>query len=93
MTPVELTPGAQRDLARLGDFLVEQSDRAAIAAVEKIEAGIRSLREFSERGRRVREAPWRELIVRFGRDGYVIRNRVAAARVIVMRIFHARERR
>ncbi len=48
MTPVELTRGARRDLARLADFLVEKGERAAIVAVETMAAAIVSLREFSE---------------------------------------------
>lgn len=93
MRAVGLTPGARRDLSRLEEFLSQKNERAALAAVGAITGGILSLAELSERGRAVPGSPWRELIVRFGRDGYVLRYRVTVARVIVVRIFHAREQR
>jgi len=38
MRSVKLSPAAIRDLARLGDFLVEKSPKTAFAAVEDIRA-------------------------------------------------------
>jgi plasmid stabilization system protein ParE len=92
--PVEFAPGAVRALARLEDFLTEKSQRAAMAAVEAIAAAVESLGNFPERGRLARQGGGRrELVVRFGHVGYVVRYRVTSDRVLVTRIFHGRERR
>jgi len=93
MRPVELSPGAVRDLVRLEAFLLMKSERAALAAAAAITAAVTSLAEFSDRGHPSKVAGRRELIVRYGRDGYVIRYRVTPERVLVARIFHGRERR
>jgi plasmid stabilization system protein ParE len=64
-----------------------------MAAVQAIASAIQSLDQFPERGALVRGANWRELVVRFGRDGYVVRYRVTPSVVLVTRIFHGREDR
>ena len=68
---VDLAPRARRDLLRLVDFLGEKSPRAADAAFAAISEGLLSLGDFPERGRRARRGAWRELRVKFGRDGDV----------------------
>jgi len=73
-------------LARLVDFLADRAGDVIVAAV-------RSLAEFSERGRPGSEPDLRELIVPFGRGAYVVQYRVEADRVVVARIFHGREDR
>ena len=92
MIPVRVSPTAYRDLARLGDFLDLKNPRAAHAAADAMLDGIQSLGAFPERGRPLR-SNLRELAVVYGRDGYVIRYRLGATEVFVIRIFHARERR
>ena len=67
--------------------------RAAGRAAEAIAKAVLSLSEFSERGRPGGPPGWREFIVRFGRDGSVIRYRVEGETVFVSRIFHGREAR
>ena len=93
MTPVRLTPGAAHDLARLEAFLANKSERAALATTDALLRAVRSLRDFPERGRSGNGPRRRELVVRHGQNGYVIRYRVTPGTVIVTRIFHGRERR
>ncbi len=93
MRRVELTLAARNDLVRLQAFLVSKSERAAETAVETISSAVRSLAEFPERGRMLRGGRSRELTVRYGRDGYVLRYRIVEQSVFVYRIFHGRERR
>jgi addiction module RelE/StbE family toxin len=93
MRSVELTPRAERDLLRLMRFLGARNPRAAEAAFRALQEGLRSLEEFSERSRQARRRNHRELRVDYGRDGYVVLYRVDEQRVIVARIFHAREQR
>lgn len=58
-----------------------------------LKAALVSLAELSERGHRTPSSALRELPVRFGRYGYVVRYRVVPDEVLVTRIFHVRERR
>jgi plasmid stabilization system protein ParE len=89
---VRLSPAAQRDFDRLVDFLESKSPRAAWRAAEAILAGLSSLSDQPERGRPVL-GEHRELVVRFGRDGYLVRYRVDPDAVIVASIMHTREQR
>lgn len=90
---VRLTEAAQLDLARLQAFLAEKSTRAALRTVDALIEAVESLDQFPNRGRPERGVGRRELVLRHGRDGYVIRYRVTPEAVIVTRIFHGRERR
>lgn len=90
---VRLRPSAEADLLRLAEFIVEKNPRAATRLTDKLAQEIRSLAEFSERGRPSQREGFRELIVRFGRSRYVIRYRVREDSVVITRIWHGRERR
>ena len=87
-----LSPHAGRDLLRLASFLSVKNPDAALRALLAIEDAARSLETLGERGK---PGPHdaRELIVRFGRDGYAIRYTLSASEVIITRIFHGREQR
>lgn len=89
---VRLTPAAAADLGRLVDFLSRKSERAAQSAATSIERAVLSLAELSERGRTTPVPGLRELVVRFGRDAYIIQYRVDSDSVVVARIFHSLER-
>ncbi len=88
---VRLVAAAQDDFSRLVDFLAERNLRAANEAARAISEAVLSLTEFSERGHPGKREGFRELVVRFGRDGYVIRYRVIDQLVIVLRIYHGKE--
>src|SRR5262245_21855501 len=66
---------ADADLARLEEFIANESRRQASRAIERILRGLRNLEHFPEMGRDVGEG-YRELVLRHGRSGYVIRYRV-----------------
>ena len=71
---VRFTPDAQEDLQRLYEFLLERDDSAAERAVEAIMRGIDFPRHspFSCRKSRLAGQPRiRELVITFGRAGYV----------------------
>jgi plasmid stabilization system protein ParE len=90
---VEVLAAARRDLTRLEDFLATKSPRAATRAAHAISRTVLSLAEMAERGRLDPDGALRELVVRFGRDGYVIQYAIRGDRVLVARILHAREAR
>lgn len=89
---VRLSRHAEQDFIRLVDFLAPKNPRAARRAAEAILAGIASLGDRPNRGR-PSVGDHRELIIRFGRDGYVVRYRVDPDAVIVATINHLREQR
>lgn len=94
MARVRWLPDALNDLKRLHDFIEPHSPQAAVRAVDTLVEAAESLSEFPEKGR-----PWdlerdfRELFVRFGARGYVIRYRFFDGEAIVVRVWHALEDR
>ena len=90
---VRLSPRAWRDLERLADFLELKSPRAANRAKATLCTAIRSLDRFADRGTPTGVENVRELIVPFGRYGYVVIYLVEQDAIAVLRIFHALEDR
>lgn len=94
MARIRWLPDALDDLRRLFEFIEPHSPQAAVRAVDTLVEAAESLGEFPEKGR-----PWdiesgfRELSVRFGARGYVIRYRFFAGEVIIVRVWHALEDR
>lgn len=89
-------PKAIDDLDRLHAFLAPKNPKAAATAIQKIRDGAKSLTDVSpERGTPIGHSGYRQLFVRFGRGIYVIRYRVSVSldAVVVVRIWHGRERR
>jgi plasmid stabilization system protein ParE len=90
-----VSEAAAADLARLHAFLADRSPAAADRAIAALVTAIQSLDVFPERGRPSGTPNVRELIVPFGRSGYVLRYTYSAARdeVVIIRIWHGREAR
>jgi plasmid stabilization system protein ParE len=86
---------ALADLARLHDFLATRNPDAARRAVDALIRAVQSLDTFPERGRPSGTRGIRELIVPFGRYGYVLRYSYSASvdELVVLRIWHGREMR
>lgn len=88
---VTVTPEARLDLLRVGDFLAETNPNAALRAVELIKDRMRSLRHHP--ARTPGTDSMRELLIRFGQSGYVVRYAILEDQIVVSRIFHMREDR
>ena len=92
---VRFTIDAQEDLDRLYEFLFEQDGPAADRAFEAIARGFDFLRHspFSCRKSRIAGSPRiRELIITFGRAGYVALFEIDdASTVTVIALRHQRE--
>ena len=94
MATVRWLPEALDDLKRLHAFIEPHSPDAAKRAVNTLIDAAEKLAEFPEKGR-----PWdlemdfRELSVRFGARGYVIRYRFVDGEAIIVRVWHALEDR
>jgi len=91
--PIRLLSAARRDIGRLVAFLRDKSPAAANKAAAKLSRAILSLDRFVDRGRRGPDTGLRELVVRFGRDAYIVQYRVDDSEVIIARVFHSKEDR
>ena len=93
MPHIVLTPRAWNDLARVRDFLRNKNPRAAAKAVQRLTSAIDQLTLFPLIGRGVEELPqgFRELVVSFGNDGYVVLYQVSSEQVTITAIRHQRE--
>lgn len=89
---VRLLPPARPDLIPVSNFLADVAPAAASYAADVLDGALRTLGYFPERGPK-NGLGGRDMVVRFGQAGYVIRYRIEQAEVIVIRIFHTREDR
>lgn len=89
---VVFSPDANREVDHLTDWLIERSPHAARKASEAMLRGFRSLSDFPHSGRLV-EDDERELVIEFGRDGFVALYRVEADWIVILRVFHGRRQR
>lgn len=96
---VELSPTAEADLERLFDFLLDRAEtaeeldhaQAAIDAVRAIARQQLATTPFSFR-KAAKSPAQRELIIPFGRSGYVaLYEIVSATKVVVLAVRHQRE--
>jgi plasmid stabilization system protein ParE len=90
-----LSPDAIEDVARLRSFLNEVSPDAARRAMAAMLTAIDRLQEFPELGKPTADAAIRQIIIRFGASGYVVRYALIAETqdILVTRIWHGREAR
>jgi plasmid stabilization system protein ParE len=94
MAAVVWTETAEADIVRLHDFLVIDAPDVAARAVQVIlQAGDR-LEQSPQRGTIVQQATGlRKLRVRFGKVGFVLHYVILADEVVILRVYHGRERR
>ena len=93
MPSVTFAPAAIADLKRLQNFLKSKSPRAAKASGIVIRSAVQSLAEFPAKGRIPNQdrLELRELVITFGKYGYVAQYRYDGRGVSVSRIRHGRE--
>ena len=90
-----LSHDAVGDVERLRTFLDHENPDAARRALAAIWAAIDRLQDFPALGMPTEDADIRQIVVRFGVSGYIIRYVVLAEPddVLVTRIWHGREAR
>jgi len=87
-------PEAQQDIERLHAFLYEKSPDAAHRMVNILLQGAEQLLTFPEIGKPLSdELQRRELFLPFGAGAYVLRYRLTANRIVIIRVWHSREAR
>lgn len=93
MPQIIYTVAALRDMDRLRAFLRPKNPAAARRAGEAIRKGLQILATRPRLGRPVEDLPepYREWIIEFGKDGYVVRYRVDGDAVTVLAVRHGRE--
>ena len=91
MPQVIFAPAALRDLERLKAFLRPKNPAAARRAAAAIIRTIQTLAVHPEMGRPTGNLDERELLIDFGRDGYVALYRYDGGMVVVLAIRHGRE--
>jgi plasmid stabilization system protein ParE len=75
---IVLSPDAIEDIERLRSFLEQKSRDAAQRAMAAIFAAIEPLIEFPDLGMSTRDADIRQIVIRFGASGYIVRYAVMA---------------
>ncbi len=94
MAIIKWLPEAQDDLRRLYEFILPHSPQAATRAVDVIIEGVDGLSDFPETGHLWEpDTDYRELPIRFGAKGYVVRYRLFEEQVIIARVWHSLEDR
>lgn len=91
---VRYTRAAKEDIVRLYGFLIEQNVAAARKALEAIQSGVQTLRDFPFTCRKATpENPLlREMVISFGTRGYVILFEIEDKETVtILAIRHQRE--
>ena len=92
---IVFSPDALTDVERLRTFLEQANPGAARRAMLAILIAIERLQEFPDLGMATADADVRQLVIRFGASGYIVRYAVLAETgdILVTRIWHGRETR
>ncbi|MEO6842477.1 MAG: type II toxin-antitoxin system RelE/ParE family toxin [Bradyrhizobium sp.] len=92
---IVLSPDAIEDIERLRNFLEQKSPDAARRAMATIFAAIERLTEFPNLGMSTGDADIRQIVIRFGASGYIVRYAILAESkdILITRIWHGRETR
>lgn len=86
---------ARDDITRLRSFLDQVNPGAARRAMALIFKAIELLQDFPDRGRPTDDADIRQIALRFGASGYIVRYAVLTETqdILITRIWHGREAR
>lgn len=90
-----LSPDAVLDVERVRHFLHTRNPQAAQRALDAIWRAVEQVQAFPAMGVPTSDADIRQIVVRFGASGYVVRyTRLAdTGDILVTRIWHGREAR
>jgi plasmid stabilization system protein ParE len=90
-----LSPDAVLDVERLRTFLDQTNPDAWRRALARIWTAIERLEDFPALGMPTEDADIRQIVIRFGKSGYIVRYAITAdtGDVLVTRIWHGREAR
>lgn len=84
---------SSRDIIRLRGFIEPKNPNAARRAAESIKKAASMLIEYPAIGKLVEGRQEREILIPFGKSGYVMRYRLDGNAVVILRIWHDLEDR
>jgi plasmid stabilization system protein ParE len=87
------SPAAQADLIRLRQFIEPHNPDAARNAAQSLKKAANLIIQHPGIGVRLEGRQDRELLVPFGKYGYVIRYRLADDAIVILKVWHSREDR
>jgi plasmid stabilization system protein ParE len=92
---IVLSPDALADVERLRTFLDQANPGAARRAMTLILTAIERLQEFPDLGMLTGDAEIRQIVIRFGAAGYIVRYAPMpeTGDILITRIWHGREAR
>ena len=90
-----LSPDAVLDVERVRDFLNNANPEAARRALSLIWTTIERLQEFPALGTPTNDPDIRQIVIRFGSSGYIVRYALIAETgdILITRVWHGREAR
>ena len=90
-----LSPDAVEDVERLRTFLDQKNPDAVRRALALIWKALDRLLEFPDLGMRTEDADIRQMVVRFGSSGYIVRYVALPENenILITRIWHGRRSR
>jgi toxin ParE1/3/4 len=90
-----LSPDAVEDVERLRTFLDQKNPGAARRALSAIWTAVDRLQEFPDLGMPTEDSDIRQIVVRFGSSGYIVRYATLSENenILITRVWHGREAR
>jgi toxin ParE1/3/4 len=90
-----LSPEAVLDVERLRSFLDQNNPDAARRALALIWTAVERLQDFPALGMPTEDADIRQIVLRFGASGYIVRYVIVPETrdILVTRVWHGREAR
>ncbi len=90
-----LAPDAVADVERVRNFLDRRNPQAAQRALAAIWRALEQVQIFPELGAPTADADIRQIVVRFGASGYIVRYAALpdTGDILITRIWHGREAR
>ena len=91
---IVFSPDAALDIERVREFLDTNNPDAARRAMGVIFATLDKVQDFPTLGRPTEDADIRQVVVRFGAAGYIVRYTLLEnGDILVLRVWHGREAR
>ncbi len=87
------SPVARRDLIRLREFIELDNSRAAKKSSKKILKAAKLIIDNPAIGKQLEGRSDYELFTSFGKNGYILRYQVIEQKIVILKIWHAREDR
>src|SRR3954447_325719 len=85
---IRLSPDAALDIERLRTFLDQKKPDAAQRALATVWTAIQRLQEFPALGIQTKDADVRQIVIRFGASGYIVRYVAEGNDILITRIWH-----